>query len=105
MTENLKPCAYCQSPLELYYMDYEPYALGGRWFVECTNLGCPTHCNDEDKGVVVKSWNTRYQPRCGDCLHYNSKYSDCDHLPVSGYDYDIELYEDFYCAEFLRCLK
>ena len=59
INNKLKPCAYCQSPLELEWMSYEPYKEGGRWFVECTNLDCPTHFNDEDKDEVIRVWNTR----------------------------------------------
>jgi len=65
MTEKLKPCAYCQSPMEFEWMKYEPYAEGGRWFVVCSNLDCPTNQNnDEDKEALVKRFNERHEPRC-----------------------------------------
>jgi hypothetical protein len=97
MTEKLKPCAYCQSPLELEYMDYNPYAVGGRWFVNCTNMDCPTYFNDEDKYEVIRAWNTRYHLSCKDCV------AECPVIWADehGNCKKIDSYVD-YCSHFAR---
>lgn len=97
MNEKLKPCEYCQSPLELEYMDYKPYAVGGRWFVNCTNEHCPTHFNGEDKDEVVRVWNDRVEPRCCE---------DCDYRPGCRVKYDLanisQGINSQYCSEFKK---
>lgn len=74
MSEELKPCAYCQSPLEFEWMTYEPYKEGGRWFVVCSNPECPTNINnDEEKEVLIKLLNDRHEPRCMTCKLFREK--------------------------------
>ena len=92
MTE-LKPCPFCNEPIQLVN---RPWINGDAgWEIEHMNPErtakdkCPMDmaCYDTEQ-EAIEAWNTRHEPiiRCRDCKHYDYWNSDCRHFALGHWD-------------------
>ena len=95
MTEKLKECPFCGCDPVMKESDPEFGEINYQVICEC--------CKGNifiSKQEAIKTWNTRCQPRCGDCTGTGKVY-----CPIR-YSFEImqgkKLSNNFYCSMFLR---
>ena len=77
MKSNLKPCPFCGAIPTLEYGNGI-----NKWWISCINEKCriqPTTDAHINKGVVVREWNKRVEPKCPEgCPGTLNKYEEAE---------------------------
>ena len=112
MSEELKTCPLCHGKVEMEQTSKKGYTIKCKNCLIELNSKCHHYSIDWLKNTMIERWNTRPEPRCDRCRHYNPKphwgndVGKCKHIAeyllVSN---ETCVDSDFYCKNFEPSVK